>query len=498
MASATVTKQPQTPLERKAVSVSSPIIAQQPLPNTINTSYVDKGAKPKTLTSTPIQPVLFKPDNSVFSPSSSEDDNIDELIKSQLQKIKEINEKYDAFASASFQKGQTSSSSELPVPIAYKSPVKNEKYDTFAPASFLKGQTSSGSQLPVPIVSSMSSKNQLQKVSFSVQNENNTFQFPNLKQPTCVSSTLQLPVHCSTSSSSQTQRSLNKDMAYSQHAHSYQPAKRKHKEPDKFDGKSVEWRDYIVHFDQVSSWNGWNDSEKAQQLAMSLRGQAQKLLGELTETELNSYSELKRILSQRYDPQERSFAYRCEFRARKRQKNESPSDFAYALRRLACLAFPDMPYECREINVLEQYLNTVGSTDLKEHVIFRHPKSLDEAISHTVEYEAVKGNQTVPSKPSNDEGYVQAVKHNQKEIPNTKHNTYEQLNQLIDTMNSCMEKWNKTLEHMQQINKAKAKQSGKNYSNYTCYQCNMKGHIARNCPNKGSTEDNKPYQQSEN
>ena len=112
-------------------------------------------------------------------------------------------------------------------------------------------------------------------------------------------------------------------------------------------------------------WNNWSPTEKTLQLAMSLRDQAQKVLGELKPGELNNYESFKRILSQRYDPQERSVAYRCEFRARKRQKNESPSEFAYALRRLACLAYPDMPYDCREINVLEQYLNSVGSTELK-------------------------------------------------------------------------------------------------------------------------------------
>ena len=137
-----------------------------------------------------------------------------------------------------------------------------------------------------------------------------------------------------------------------------QAIKRKEKEPDKFDGRNIEWRDYIVHFEQVSMWNNMSPTEKAQQLAMSLRGQAQKLLDELKPGELIKYESLKRILSQRYDPQERSVAYRCEFRARKRQKNESPSDFAYALRRLACLAYPDMPYDCREINVIEQYSQT--------------------------------------------------------------------------------------------------------------------------------------------
>ena len=112
-----------------------------------------------------------------------------------------------------------------------------------------------------------------------------------------------------------------------------------------------------------------------------------------------------------------------------------------------------MPYDCREINVLEQYLNSVGSTELKEHVIFQRPKSLDAAFSHTVGYEAVKGNQVAPSKPNipHDEGYIQAVKQGQKEktVPP---NTYKELNDLIQTLNICMEKWNKTLAAKNTVN----------------------------------------------
>lgn len=57
---------------------------------------------------------------------------------------------------------------------------------------------------------------------------------------------------------------------------------RKEKEPDKFDGRLVEWKDFIVHFEQVSSCNRWTYDEQGQQLVMCLIGEAQKLLGDLT------------------------------------------------------------------------------------------------------------------------------------------------------------------------------------------------------------------------
>lgn len=54
------------------------------------------------------------------------------------------------------------------------------------------------------------------------------------------------------------------------------------KEPEKFDGRSIDWQDYIISFEQVADWNGWNERERAQQLIMSLKGNAQKLLSECT------------------------------------------------------------------------------------------------------------------------------------------------------------------------------------------------------------------------
>ena len=275
--------------------------------------------------------------------------------------------------------------------------------------------------------------------------------------------------------------------------------KRKEKEPDKFDGRNVEWRDYIVHFEKVAMWNNWHDSEKAQQLAMCLRGQAQKLLGQLRPSELNDFEQLKRVLTQRYDPQERSVAYRCEFRSRKRQKNESPSDFAYALQRLVSLAFPEMPYDCREINVLEQYLSTLGTSELKEHVIFKNPKSVDEAIAYTVEYEAVKGCQFFPSKPANqqEEGYVQAIKHNTSKSEQTSYNQSD-LNKLIQTLNESVEKWNQTLQKLSRANTNRSRKRQLDYSNYTCFNCEETGHIARNCPNKSKQNNRQSTPKSEN
>ena len=98
-------------------------------------------------------------------------------------------------------------------------------------------------------------------------------------------------------------------------------------EPETYDGTtSAEWSEYIIHFEQITEWNNWSESQKAKMLTIKLRGEAQKLLGSLSYSQFTDYTTLKNTLSQRFNPQEREIAYRCEFRNRRRNKDENPSD----------------------------------------------------------------------------------------------------------------------------------------------------------------------------
>ncbi|CAC5381217.1 unnamed protein product [Mytilus coruscus] len=146
---------------------------------------------------------------------------------------------------------------------------------------------------------------------------------------------------------------------------------RKQKDPDTYDGKHVEWLDYICHLEQVALWNCWSENEIAAQLAMSLRGSAQRALSEITRDELFDYAKLKFALTQRFCPPERETAFRCEFRNRRRKREESVAEYGYALKRLATRAFPSIPLGVRESLIIEQYISGLGDAELKRHVHFR-------------------------------------------------------------------------------------------------------------------------------
>ena len=246
--------------------------------------------------------------------------------------------------------------------------------------------------------------------------------------------------------------------------------KRREKEPDKFDGRNVAWQDYLVHFEQVSNWNNWSHEEKSQQLVMSLRGEAQKILGDLSQEQRKDYDNLTSILSSRFCPKELVVAHRVDFRSRLRKQNESPSDYGFALRRLGNLAFPDMAYSDREIVVLEQFMSGIGNSEIRSHVILHHPKTLETAISLATEFEAVKGPQLSITKPS-----VNSVRTDNETTPVK---TPDELSSLVQTLEKCVNK-------MANSYRGGKKQTGKVIE---CYKCHQLGHTARYCHTQNTSD----------
>lgn len=104
--------------------------------------------------------------------------------------------------------------------------------------------------------------------------------------------------------------------------------------------EKVEWNDYACHIKQVAQCNEWNDHERGLQLPMSLRGVAQRVLGEFYVSTRHKVHINAKILPTRT-------GYRCEFRNIRRNREESVVEYINALKRLASRAFPFIPIEMK-------------------------------------------------------------------------------------------------------------------------------------------------------
>ena len=171
-----------------------------------------------------------------------------------------------------------------------------------------------------------------------------------------------------------------------QTSHSTSFGLRKPKVPDTFSGKT-DLEDWLRHFEIISRWNGWNEQEMGSSLASSLRGSAQQVLRDLPAVEMEDYHSILRALKRRFDPEEREGLHKDFFETRFKEKEESSTEYGFALSRIAASAYPRMSRKDREEIVIDQFISGLPTRELQKFVKFGNPKTLDKAIALATEYE---------------------------------------------------------------------------------------------------------------
>ena len=178
--------------------------------------------------------------------------------------------------------------------------------------------------------------------------------------------------------------------------------------PATFDG-TVHWTDYKAHFDASAELNGWTDKEKGLYLAVSLRGQAQGVFGNLS-SKSNDYKELSNALQERFAPPNQTELYRVQLKERRQKASESLTELGQDIWRLTNLAYPTAPADLRETLAKEQFIDALVSSDMRLRIKQARPTSLNMAVRHAVELEAFN---KAERKHLEGQGYMRAT--NQQE-----------------------------------------------------------------------------------
>jgi len=153
--------------------------------------------------------------------------------------------------------------------------------------------------------------------------------------------------------------------------------------PEAFSGEGS-WDDWLDHFESVAEVNKWDNAAKLLWIRVRMTGRAQTAYKQLSEEARGDYTACVKGLQERFEPESKKELYLAEFQTRSKQTTESWAAFAEDLKVLAS----KLQADAKEQLALTQYLRQLNNIQVAFGVKKKHPKTLDEAVSATLELES--------------------------------------------------------------------------------------------------------------
>ncbi|KAK3889073.1 hypothetical protein Pcinc_006948 [Petrolisthes cinctipes] len=134
--------------------------------------------------------------------------------------------------------------------------------------------------------------------------------------------------------------------------------------------------------------NGWDDRQRAVQIATSLKGAAMEILGQLSVEESNSYRSLVEVLERRYGTMYQTEVYRARFWSRVRAWGEPLQQLAHDLQNIAHKAYPGAAPNMLVIFLRDQFIDALDTVELNVQVKQAQPRTMQEALARALEFES--------------------------------------------------------------------------------------------------------------
>ena len=161
------------------------------------------------------------------------------------------------------------------------------------------------------------------------------------------------------------------------------------KNPADYDG-TQSLRDYLKHFERCSVVNGWNNNEAAVFLAASLRGEAQRVLNGMSDSDCRNYAKIVDKLELRFGVEKQRELHQAHLHNRRQQENKSVQALAADIRSTSSLAYQDLSPDTQERFAVQHFIDAIKDQDDRLRLRRDKPKTMDEALTLACELEAFR------------------------------------------------------------------------------------------------------------
>ncbi|GBM01979.1 hypothetical protein AVEN_269578-1 [Araneus ventricosus] len=231
-----------------------------------------------------------------------------------------------------------------------------------------------------------------------------------------------------------------------------------------FDGQTS-WTVFKTQFDVVSSTNGWTDFVKASQLVASLRGSAAEVLQGIPAVKLTDLTTIEKALESRFGDSHLTKFYRTELKTRRQKPGESLQELAAVVERLMSLAYAECPLDVRGSLAAQYFVDAIRDEDTQHSTRLMDAKDLKSSLAYSMKYEAAR-----------------TVFQHVRSMGTEDHTSRER--------NDKFEFFFNRLEKLLNSSVSGRKNTPWRNPNVTCWKCNKKGHVQRECQAITSNQEN--------
>jgi hypothetical protein len=160
--------------------------------------------------------------------------------------------------------------------------------------------------------------------------------------------------------------------------------------PRKFEGVTS-WTVFHRQFDAATVQNNWTPNEKVSYLLSVLQGQAANILH--TVPAGATYEDIIGAPRDCFGDHQLAAAYRVQLKARVRTSGETLREFAAAVKQLAHRALVGLSFAFIQRETAHAFIDGVRDREVKQHLLMRRDRNLNEALNQALKLEAAKAQQ---------------------------------------------------------------------------------------------------------